>query len=72
MHDFLTVLSDHLQINKLSFCPFHFVLMEPLQVRFHPKDREILASGSLDHEVHVWNANTSECIGYRDFCNSSI
>nr|XP_027071322.1 uncharacterized protein LOC113696147 [Coffea arabica] len=39
----------------------------PWVVRFHPKDHEILASGSLDHEVHVWNANTSECIGYRDF-----
>lgn len=32
----------------------------------HP---EILASGSLDHEVRLWNSSTSECIGSRDFCN---
>ena len=43
--------------------------MERLQVRFHPLRPEILASGSLDHEVRLWDANTSECIGSRDFCN---
>lgn len=52
---------------------FYFVhiemLMELLQVRFHPLCPEILASGSLDQEVHLWNANTSECIGSCDFCN---
>ncbi|KAJ0113026.1 hypothetical protein Patl1_01671 [Pistacia atlantica] len=37
--------------------------------RFHPLRPEILASGSLDHEVRLWDANTSECIGSRDFCN---
>ncbi|KAI3748212.1 hypothetical protein L6452_11152 [Arctium lappa] len=36
-------------------------------VRFHPLCPDILASGSLDHEVRLWNANTSECIGSRDF-----
>ncbi|KVI03846.1 WD40 repeat-containing protein [Cynara cardunculus var. scolymus] len=41
----------------------------PWVVRFHPLHPEILASGSLDHEVRLWNANTSECIGSRDFCN---
>ena len=30
----------------------------------HP---EILASGSLDHEVRIWDANTTECIGSCDF-----
>lgn len=40
-----------------------------LQVRFHPFYPEILASGSLDHEVRLWDANTAECIGSRDFCN---
>ncbi|KAK2999944.1 hypothetical protein RJ639_022685, partial [Escallonia herrerae] len=40
----------------------------PWVVRFHPVRPEILASGSLDHEVRLWNANTSECIGSRDFC----
>jgi activator-of-BECN1-regulated-autophagy protein 1 len=39
----------------------------PWVVRFHPMHPEILASGSLDHEVRLWNANTSECIGSRDF-----
>ncbi|XP_057483599.1 uncharacterized protein LOC130770251 isoform X1 [Actinidia eriantha] len=39
----------------------------PWVVRFHPEHPEILASGSLDHEVRLWNAHTSECIGSRDF-----
>ncbi|XP_016715944.2 uncharacterized protein [Gossypium hirsutum] len=39
----------------------------PWVVRFHPLYPEILASGSLDHEVRLWNANTAECIGTRDF-----
>ncbi|KAK6929678.1 WD40 repeat [Dillenia turbinata] len=38
-----------------------------LKVRFHPLYPEILASGSLDHEVRLWDANTAECIGSRDF-----
>ncbi|XP_015892148.1 uncharacterized protein LOC107426465 isoform X2 [Ziziphus jujuba] len=39
----------------------------PWVVRFHPLYPEIVASGSLDHEVRLWDANTSECIGSRDF-----
>ncbi|XP_076935197.1 uncharacterized protein LOC143601775 isoform X1 [Bidens hawaiensis] len=39
----------------------------PWVVRFHPLHPEILASGSLDHEVRLWNANTSACVGSRDF-----
>ncbi|XP_058197400.1 uncharacterized protein LOC131313226 isoform X1 [Rhododendron vialii] len=39
----------------------------PWVVRFHPEHPEILASGSLDHEVRLWNAHTSECIGSLDF-----
>ncbi|XP_071722048.1 uncharacterized protein [Rutidosis leptorrhynchoides] len=39
----------------------------PWVVRFHPLQPEILASGSLDQEVRLWNANTSECLGSRDF-----
>ncbi|KAK4792753.1 hypothetical protein SAY86_023188 [Trapa natans] len=39
----------------------------PWVVRFHPLYSEILASGSLDHEVRLWDANTAECIGSRDF-----
>ncbi|KAA8548904.1 hypothetical protein F0562_000588 [Nyssa sinensis] len=40
----------------------------PWVVRFHPLYPEILASGSLDHEVRLWDADTAECIGSRDFC----
>ncbi|XVF32299.1 hypothetical protein REPUB_Repub17cG0070200 [Reevesia pubescens] len=39
----------------------------PWVVRFHPVHPEILASGSLDHEVRLWDAKTAECIGSRDF-----
>ncbi|KAG7989793.1 hypothetical protein I3843_03G255100 [Carya illinoinensis] len=39
----------------------------PWVVRFHPLHPEILASGSLDYEVRLWDASTSECIGSRDF-----
>ena len=28
----------------------------------------MLASGSLDNEVRLWNANTAECVGSKDFC----
>lgn len=41
------------------------------QVRFHPLYPEILASGSLDHEVRIWDAHTADCIGSRNFCNFS-
>ena len=34
----------------------------PWVVRFHPLQPHILASGSLDQEVRLWDANTSECI----------
>ncbi|KAL8483274.1 hypothetical protein ACS0TY_026093 [Phlomoides rotata] len=39
----------------------------PWVVRFHPLYPEVLASGSLDHEVRLWDATTAECIGSRDF-----
>ncbi|KAF8111594.1 hypothetical protein N665_0074s0120 [Sinapis alba] len=39
----------------------------PWVVRFHPRHSEIVASGSLDHEVRLWNAKTSECIRFHDF-----
>ncbi|KAJ7538798.1 hypothetical protein O6H91_11G063300 [Diphasiastrum complanatum] len=39
----------------------------PWVVRFHPKISELLASGSLDYEVRLWDANTAECVGSRDF-----
>lgn len=46
-----------------------YVSMGLTQVRFHPLHPEILASGSLDHEVRLWDTNTAECTNYRDFCN---
>lgn len=39
----------------------------PWVVRYHPTCPGLLASGSLDHEVRLWDANTAECIGSRDF-----
>ncbi|KAK9944946.1 hypothetical protein M0R45_010486 [Rubus argutus] len=39
----------------------------PWVVRFHPLQPEIIASGGLDHEIRLWDLNTSECIGSRDF-----
>ncbi|RWW29368.1 hypothetical protein GW17_00006110 [Ensete ventricosum] len=36
-------------------------------VRFHPLHPEKLASGSLDHEVRLWNTETADCIGSHDF-----
>ncbi|KAL5059802.1 hypothetical protein RYX36_031406 [Vicia faba] len=39
----------------------------PWVVRFHPLHPHILASGSLDQEVRLWDANTSECITSHHF-----
>ncbi|KAK6286533.1 hypothetical protein POUND7_012712 [Theobroma cacao] len=39
----------------------------PWVVRFNPAHPEILASGSLDHQVRLWDAKTAECIGSCDF-----
>ncbi|CAA7405017.1 unnamed protein product [Spirodela intermedia] len=39
----------------------------PWVVRFHPLYSQILASGSLDHEVRLWDANTDDCICSHDF-----
>uniref|UniRef100_A0A0D3F3U5 Uncharacterized protein n=1 Tax=Oryza barthii TaxID=65489 RepID=A0A0D3F3U5_9ORYZ len=36
-------------------------------VRYHPLLPDILASGSLDQEVRLWDAKTSDCIGSQDF-----
>ncbi|XP_006660508.1 uncharacterized protein LOC102702593 [Oryza brachyantha] len=34
----------------------------PWVVRYHPLDPDIVASGSLDHEVLLWDTKTSRCI----------
>ena len=38
-----------------------------MQVRFHPTSSSLLASGSLDYEVRLWNADTAECINVHNF-----
>lgn len=50
----------------------YLCLLDLFQVRYHPTCPGLLASGSLDHEVRLWDANTAECIGSRDFCNYSL
>lgn len=39
----------------------------PWVVRFHPNRSDVLASGSLDNEVKIWDANSAECISSHDF-----
>jgi len=39
----------------------------PWAVRFHPRTSHILASGSLDYEVRIWNVSSGECITSWDF-----
>ena len=50
--------------SKSSACPYYPSL---LQVRFHPSSSSLLASGSLDYEVRLWNAHTAECINVHNF-----
>ena len=37
------------------------------QVRFHPLDSDIFASGSLDHKVVLWRISTGEKVFTHDF-----
>lgn len=70
----------HMRLGCADIASFNFEYLIPalisnivvkiLQVRFHPLYSDILASGSLDHEVRLWDAKTAECIGSRDFCNT--
>lgn len=39
----------------------------PWVVRFHPLRSYLLASGSLDHEVRIWNAASGTCVCSHDF-----
>ena len=39
----------------------------PWTVKFHPRSRRILASGSLDQTVRVWDIEKAECIAQHQF-----
>ena len=39
----------------------------PWVVRFHPRCPTLLASGSLDHEVRLWDAATGQCLSKHTF-----
>lgn len=39
----------------------------PWVVRFHPQRNDILASGSLDHEVRIWDRVAGRCLRSYDF-----
>lgn len=39
----------------------------PWVVRWHPTDRNVLATGSLNAEVRVWNLATGSCVESRRF-----
>ena len=38
-----------------------------LQVRFHPTNSNLVASGSLDYQVRLWDVSTGQCINHHDF-----
>ena len=46
------------------------LLPPPCQVRFHPCRPHIVASGSLDHEVRLWDTLTAACLVSHQFCES--
>ena len=39
----------------------------PWVVRFHPRHPTLRASGSLDHEVRLWDAATGQCVARHTF-----
>lgn len=44
----------------------------PWVVRFHPTNPSLLVSGSLDHEVRLWNVDTAQCIGCHEFGTQAL
>ncbi|KAL6767333.1 hypothetical protein ACKKBF_B34855 [Auxenochlorella protothecoides x Auxenochlorella symbiontica] len=59
---------------KISCCRTNLVLRSlaghsrtPWVVRFHPRLPHLVASGSLDHQVRLWNAHTGECLAMFQF-----
>ena len=39
----------------------------PWTIKFHPRDRHILASGSLDESVRIWDLRTEQCMRVLEF-----
>ena len=39
----------------------------PWTIKFHPRDRNILASGSLDETVRIWDLRTETCVRVLEF-----
>eukprot|EP00241_Pyramimonas_parkeae_P004901 CAMPEP_0114254518 /NCGR_PEP_ID=MMETSP0058-20121206/17023_1 /TAXON_ID=36894 /ORGANISM="Pyramimonas parkeae, CCMP726" /LENGTH=355 /DNA_ID=CAMNT_0001368745 /DNA_START=261 /DNA_END=1325 /DNA_ORIENTATION=- len=50
-----------------SLCVLAGHARTPWAVRFNPRDATILASGSLDHKVMLWNTVTRQCVTSLDF-----
>ena len=48
-------------------CRSDHMAVSLLQVRFHPLDSDLFASGSLDHRVVVWRISTGEKVFSHDF-----
>ena len=39
----------------------------PWSIKFHPRDRKVLASGSLDESVRIWDLDTEKCVRVLNF-----
>ncbi|KAG7604826.1 WD40 repeat [Arabidopsis thaliana x Arabidopsis arenosa] len=56
------VVNNSISDSEMNFAHTFGICSVGWLVRFHPHHSEIVASGSLDLEVRLWNTTTSECI----------